>query len=671
MELLFFKDILIIFIVSIFVLLLGHRLYIPPIVSFLLTGVLIGPEGLGLIQRTTDVETFAEIGIILLLFGIGMEFSFKKLIQMKRQFLLGGTLQVGLTILAGLMLGRLFNRPWGESFFLGCLLAMSSTAIVLRLLEQKGETTSPQGRLSISILIFQDMVAIPIILLTPLLAMKEGAPFDYEFLWLLAKGMVILLVVFFSAGRIVPRILLLVTRTRSKELFLLTVLGLCFGVAGLASSIGLSLTIGAFLAGLIISESEYSSEAIGHIFPFQALFISIFFVSVGMLLNIEFVLQQPFTILFLTLGILILKTVTAGLTTVILGMPIRIAILTGVLLSQIGEFSFVLAQTGLSNGLGSDYLYQLFLAVALLTMAINPILVNFSPQFSQWVTTLPWPDQLKVGRYSNSNKLENHLENHVMIIGFGVSGKNLARSCKLAGIRYIILEMNPDTVQEQRRLGEPILFGDATHLNVLEHLNIYQAQAIAILVSDPLAARRIVKLAREANPTLYIIVRTRYVQEMSLMIKLGADEAIPDEFGTSIEVFTRVLKQYHIPSEEIDHFIDEIRADGYDLLRNEHKLPTMLSDIKMSLYNVEMRSFRIHESSFLVGKSLSEAGFRKIYGSTVLLIKRGDKLLTNPSPDSLLLANDILVLVGEKLSNEQIQSLFGPVTSRLSETIQL
>lgn len=655
-----FKDLLTILGFSIFVLLVGYRLRIPPVVGFILTGVLAGPYGLALVGGTEDVNMLAELGIVLLLFEIGMEFSLKKLVQIKRLFLLGGSLQVGLTILVSFLIAKGLGRPWEEALFLGCLLSMSSTAVVLGILDQKGEATSPHGRLSIAILIFQDMVAIPMLLLIPFLAGgQQEQGFDLSHLWPIIKGMMILAIVFICAQRVVPSLLLLVARTRNKELFLLSVLTLCFGVAWLTSSLGLSLTIGAFLAGLIISESEYSNEAITNIFPFQALFISFFFVSVGMLLNIDFVFHHPWAILALAIAVLGIKALTGGLAAIALGLPIRTAMMVGIALGQIGEFSFVLAKTGVSHGLGTDFYYQLFLASSLLTLMISPVLINLSPRIARWISLLPIPEKLRNGWQKQTTEEKEPLKNHVIIVGFGISGRNVARSCKLAGIPYTILEMNPDTVKEQKKLGEPIQFGDATHLSILEHLHIHDAKALAVLINDPIAAKRIVQIARAANSSLYIIVRARYVQEMALMNKLGADEAIPDEFGTSVEIFSRVLRQYHVPDEEITAFITEIRADGYEMLRNKNPTPTKLSDIKLNLSNVEIGSFRLHPNSPLVGKALSESQLRKLYGMTVLLIRRETGVLSNPTSDTQLLANDVVVVVGEKMPLKQASELFG------------
>lgn len=660
MDFLLFRELLIILALSIGVLLVGDRLRIPPVVGLILTGVFSGPHGLGLVNDIEDVDKLAQMGIILLMFGIGMEFSLKRIVQIRRLFFLGGSLQVGLTVLAGLTIVYYFGGSWGEGIFLGCLLAMSSTAVVLRVLEQKGESSSPQGKLSISILIFQDLIAIPMLLLIPFLGTgASNSVVETASLWLLGKGLIVLVVVFFSAQQLVPRLLLLVARTRNKELFLMTVLALCFGVAWLTASLGLSLTIGAFLAGLIISESEYSNEAVSHIFPFQALFISVFFISIGMLLNIDFVIHQPITILTLALVVLLIKAVTGGLTTIFLGMPLRTAVLVGIALSQIGEFSFVIAKTGASFGLGSDYTYQLFLAVSLLTLALSPVLLNFSSQIAAWIIKLPFPEKLKTGFSSESSQeVHDKCTNHIIIIGFGVSGRNLARSSKMAGVPYIVLEMNPDTVKEQRKLGEPIHFGDATHLSVLEHLHIHEAKAVAVLVNDPIASRRIVKIVRQTNPSLYIIVRARYVQEMALFAKLGADEVIPDEFGTSVEIFSRVLKQYYVPQDEIEKVIAEIRSEGYERLRDQN-LSSELSEIKLNLSGMEIHSYRIQSSSPLVGKTLLESNLRKDHGMTVLLIRRGTEVLATPHPETVFVAGDILVVVGDKAAPNHVKDLFG------------
>ena len=357
MEVPVFKEIVIIFALSIAVLLVCHRMKLPPVVGFLVTGVLCGPHGLGLVSGIEDVQNLATVGVVLLLFTVGMEFSIKNIIKYRYYFFGGGMLQVSLTLLGTLLVSKyLLGMPWNQSIFMGFLISLSSTAIVLRVLDEKGETESPHGRLILGVLIFQDIVAVPMMLLVPLLAgAGEGMNASYFYQFII--GISVLAVMAVTAYYAVPRLLYYVTRTRNRELFLLSVLTICFAVAWITSSIGLSLSLGAFLAGLIVSESDYSDEAVGNVLPFQEIFTSFFFVSMGMLLDVGFVAHQPFTILGITAVVLLFKSLVAGGAAVILGMPLRSAILGGVALSQVGEFSFVLAHSGIELGLASEYSY--------------------------------------------------------------------------------------------------------------------------------------------------------------------------------------------------------------------------------------------------------------------------------------------------------------------------
>lgn len=359
MDLPFLREIVLIFSLSIGVILACSRFKIPPIVGFLLTGVLAGPHGFALMNSVDDVETFATIGIVLLLFTVGMEFSLKKIFEYKRYFLIGGAAQVGLAVLSAVLIGLLFGFSPGESIFWGFLLSLSSTAIVLRVLDEKSESDTPQGRLIVGVMIFQDIIAIPMMLMTPLLGNGMIA-LDGKLLVTIGGGLTLLLVVLFAAAKVVPRLLYFIAKTRSRELFLLSVLTICFSVAWLTSSIGLSLSLGAFLAGLIVSESEYRNEAVGDILPFQDVFTSFFFISIGMLLDMGFVLTYPIPILVITIVVLGIKTVGAAIAALLVGVPLRVALLAGIALSQIGEFSFVLAKNGLGYGLANNFNYQLF-----------------------------------------------------------------------------------------------------------------------------------------------------------------------------------------------------------------------------------------------------------------------------------------------------------------------
>jgi len=655
------REIIIIFGLSIAVLLVCHRLRIPAIVGFLLTGIMAGPHGLGLIKAVHEVEVLAEIGVVLLLFTIGIEFSLKNLLQIKRSVLLGGSLQVFLTLLVSFLIARQVGRPFGESVFIGFLISISSTAIMLKLLQERAEVDSPHGRMALAISIFQDVVVVPMMLLTPLLAGTVGNV-GQSLLFLLAKGIGVIVLALVSARWIVPRLLYLIARTRSRELFLLSIVVVCFAVAWLTSSIGLSLALGAFLAGLIISESEYSHQALSNILPFRDVFLSFFFISIGMLLDIDFLFKHLFLITLLALGVLTLKTVTAAFASSLLGFPLRTTILVGLILSQVGEFSFILSRTGVEYELLDGNAYQTFLSVSVLTMAATPFIIALSPRIADFASRLPLPERLKTGLYPMSGLSttggKESLKDHLIIVGFGVNGRNVALAARVAGIPYVVLEMNPETVRDEQVKGEPIYYGDAVQEAVLEHVGIGDARVMVIAISDPAATRRVTAIAQRLNPKLHVIARTRFLQEMKPLYELGASEVIPEEFETSVEIFTRVLTKYLVPREQIERFIAEIRADGYEMFRSLCRSSLSLSDLTLNIPDVEICTLRVDEKSPMVGKSLAQVGLRNKYGVTLLAIRRDSQVLPNPAGDMELSANDIIIVLGSPEKIADVTGLF-------------
>jgi CPA2 family monovalent cation:H+ antiporter-2 len=659
MEIPLLPDIVTIFSLSILVLLICHWVKLPAIVGFIFTGVLCGPHGMALIEAESDVQVMAQLGIILLLFSVGMEFSFKKILEYKRYFLIGGISQVGLTVLLGFLIGLILSRPFGESLFLGFILALSSTAIVVRILDEKKETDSPHGHLIMGMMIFQDIVAIPMMLLIPLLAGTSHS-LEYSYLIQFSKGLLILAAVLFSAVKLVPSLLYHIAKTGSRELFLLSVLTLCFAVAWVTASVGLSLSLGAFLAGLTISETEYKTEAIGDIIPFQDIFTGLFFVTIGMLLDVGFVLHNPVLIGMVAFGVLFSKCIIAGFSALILGMPLRSAILTGIAMCQVGEFSFVLAKSGINMGLGDEFKYQLFLAFSLITMALTPTFMQFSPLLAQLMLRLPLPVRLKSGFKTLTHKEHHGKKDHIIIIGYGLSGKNLVRSAKEAALPYVIVDMNAETVKMEKIRGEPINYGDATHENVLNHAEIAEAKVLAVLINDSLAAERIVEKARKLNKRLYILVRTRYLREMRTMIQLGADEVIPDEFGSSVEIFIRVLNKYQIPTDEVQKIVSTVRLEGYEMCRLLYKEPTTLSDLKITLTDVLIETFRVGEGAHVAEKSLGESELRKLYGVNVMLVRRGNDTMGQLDAHTKLLPNDVVVICGTHDNLSKLPPLFKP-----------
>ncbi len=639
-------DLLIVYALAIGVIFVCHRLGITPIVGFILTGVLSGPQVLGLIQAVHEVEILAEIGVILLLFTIGIEFSFANLLQLRRSVLLGGPFQVGLTVLVFLLLARYSGLQLGESVFIGFLVALSSTAIVLKVLQSKAEVDTPHGSTAMGVLIFQDIIIVPMMLFTPFLAGVGGNEAGSMLLGLALKGLVIVFLVIISAKWVVPQVLYQIARTRDREIFLLAVLVLCFMVAWATAAAGLSLALGAFLAGLILSETEYSHQALGNILPFRDIFASIFFISIGMLLNVEFLLKEPLSIALLTVLVLAVKAFIAGTAALALGFPLRTTILVGLTLCQVGEFSFVLSKAGQTHNLLSNYNYQMFLDVSVLTMALTPLIIGGAPRLADAVLRLPLPSRLKTGSFLPVAPETPRKEDHLIIIGYGVTGRNVSRAAARAGIPFVIIEMNPETVRSERQKGEPIYFGDATNPEILELANIHAARIVVVAINDPAATRRITELARKLNRLAYLIVRTRYLTELQALFELGADEVIPEEFETSVEIFTRVLRKYLVPKSDIEKFVQEVRADSYRMLRGLPRDFESLEDLRYFLKDVEISTIRLEKGAPLAGRTLAEAELRKRHGITVLAVRRDSHLVFNPEPNMELQAEDVLIVLG-------------------------
>ncbi|MGQ9920159.1 MAG: cation:proton antiporter domain-containing protein [Desulfobacca sp.] len=650
-------DLVIIFGLSLVVLFVCHQFRIPVTVGFIFTGILAGPHVFALVRAVHEVEILAEIGVILLLFTIGVEFSFANLLQIRHSVLVSGPVQVLATGGAGLLCGRFLGQTWSEAVFSGCLIALSSTAIVMKLLQERAEVDTPHGRTSLGILIFQDIIIVPMMVFVPLLA-GEMDNVGASFLILLAKGVAIVAVVIVSAKYIVPQVLYQIARTSNRELFLLSIVLICLAVAWLTAQAGLSLALGAFLAGLIVSETEYSHQALGNILPFRDVFASFFFISIGMLLDIDFLLNNPVTIALLTGGVILGKTLLAGAAGLVLAFPLRSAVLIGMALCQIGEFSFILAKVGISQGLLSGHNYQLFLDITILTMVATPVLIALAPRVAAAVAQLPLPTRLKYGSHLEADGRQEIPRDHLIIVGFGVNGRNLARAAKTAGIPYIIIEMNPETVRRERAAGEPIFYGDATQEEILRHAGIQEARIIVVVINDPAAVRRITTLAERLNPRVQIIVRTRYVNELPALFELGADDVVPEEFETSVEIFTLVLKKYLVPREEIERLTAEVRANSYMLLRGLRKELGPISSRHDDLHDVEISTFRLARQAPAVGQSLAQLALRKQHGVTVLAVRREGQTCHNPDPNMLLLAGDLLITMGSPEQLSKVVKLF-------------
>ncbi len=648
-------NLLVIFSVSIAVVFVFHQFRLPSIAGFLVAGALIGPHGLNLISDVGTVQILAEIGVVLLLFTIGIEFSLVQLASLKRLLLVAAPIQVGGVLLVACLAVLPTGLGWQEGVFWGFMISLSSTAIVLKTLANRGDSDSIHGRATIGILIFQDLAVVPMMLLTPILASHaEGA--GLSILVTLGKSAIVVGLVVAGAWYAVPKLLEHIVRSRSRELFLLTVIVLCLGIAWLTSLGGLSLALGAFIAGLVISESEYSHQAMAEVLPFRDSFNSLFFVSIGILMNWRVLIEHPFVVAGLLVAILVVKFVTGALAAVAVEAPPRSALMVGVALAQVGEFSFLLAQQGQESGLLRGDPYQVFLAVSVLSMIITPFLMEWSPSMARRVEAMQrlrhWFPTRTTAHALQTEGKHIRIKDHVIIVGYGLNGRNLARVLSETEIPHVALDLDGDTVRREAQHGVPVYYGDATNANVLRHMKIEDAKVLVVAISDPFVTRRTVQVAKGLNPKLHVVVRTRYLRELEELHQLGADDVVPEEFETSIEIFALVLRTYDMPQEFVTRKAEQIRREGYALLRRS-ELPELAHHLRGgTLTDAEVETCRIEADAPSVGKTLDELAVRPRTGASVIAWTRAGVTESNPSLKTKLKGGDIVVLLG---SREQIR----------------
>lgn len=657
------SDILVLLALSVGITVVFHRLGLPPIVGFLLTGVVCGPGGLGLVKDAHQVEVLAEFGVVLLLFTVGIELSLEKLVRLRWMLLLGGGLQVGLTAGLAALLAQTAGIAGPKAVFLGMLVSLSSTAIVLRIVSDRGEMDTAYGRACVAILIFQDLCIVPMVLLTPFLAGKAAGLAQAG--WVAAKALAFVGGAVLAARYAVPWAFRLVVMTRRREVFVLTVAGLCLGAAWSSAQVGLSLALGAFIAGLILSQSEYGVQALGDALPFREVFNSLFFISVGLLLDVRTVSHAPAWVLGSVAAIVVLKTLTGAGATLVLGYPLRVAAAAGLALAQIGEFSFVLSRAGVEAGILGREFDQIFLAAAVVAMALTPWLhraglwaLGTSGRLASW--RLPFLGREEAAAVPAATDLRDH----VVIVGYGMNGRNLSRVLASVGIPYVAVEMNPYTVRAEREKGVPILYGDATAPETLAHAGVARARVLVIAISDAAATRRVVALANRAAPQAHVIARTRYVQEVGPLQTLGAHQVIPEEFETSVEIFARVLHRYLVPRDVVERCIREVRKDAYEVLRDP-ALPAPRPEgpegLARLLSDVAFETFRVERGSPVAGRTLAGARLRSRTGATLVAVQKGSApVVSNPDPKIALEPGDLAMLLGSPDQLAAAARLFEP-----------
>jgi CPA2 family monovalent cation:H+ antiporter-2 len=659
-------DLVIVFAVAAAVVFIFGRMRLPSVVGLLVAGVVVGPYGLSLVSDVKVVEVLAEIGVVVLLFTVGLEFSLSRLIVMLPLMARIGLPQILTTTLIVTAATWWYLGSIPQAVFAGMLVAMSSTAIVLKIFSDRGETGTPHGRIAVAVLLLQDLVVVAAMLAVPLLASAAGvtgapgvadavqpahpSPPAAHPLLSVSIGLAVVVVLLLAGRLLVPRILHEVVRLRNRELFLMTIVLACLGTAAITAQVGLSLALGAFLAGLVLSESEYGHQAFTEVLPFRDTLASLFFVSVGMLLDIRFLAAHAPLVAVTVAAIVVAKMSATAVPAMLAGFPPRTSLLAGMSLAQVGEFSFVLGSRGAEAGLLNRDDYQTFLAAAVITMATTPLLAAALPG---------WLDRLSRTRFCGRLFAESQptdqppgLSDHVIIAGFGLNGRNLAAALAEFGVPHVVLELNPETVRRERAHGLDIHYGDCTRAAVLEHAGIVRARTFVLAISDAASTRRSVRVARELSPAVRILVRSEYVSEVDELRQLGADEVIPTEFETALALFDRVLSIYDVPEGTVDDLADRMRLESYGFLRSAPRVSHRAKN------GMQPRACRVPAASPAVGRSIGELRLRSTTGATVVGIRHDGRLVTNPGPDYRFAAGDEVTVVGTPDQQAAVRRLF-------------
>lgn len=640
------RDLSIVLAIATAVALLFGRLHLSVVAAFLVAGAILGPTGAGLVAESGMVGSLAEIGVALLLFTVGLEISLANLGKMRRRILQGGGVQLSATILLTMAVLTLAGFHLAEATFIGFVLSLSSTAIVLKVYADRMEFDSGHGKISIGILLFQDMAVIPMMLLIPSFRQWETAQFS-TVAFTLAKAGAGVAVILLAARFMIPLLLKEVIRLNSREILAMTVLCLILGTAWIARWWGLSLAMGAFLAGLVISESVYVHEIAAQIFPFRDVFNGVFFISVGMLLDLPFLARHLPMILLFSIGVVLAKAICAGAAIRILDYPWRVSVIGAIGLAQVGEFSFLLMSEGFRDGLVGTEVYQYLLAVAFLTMVATPFLMRVAP----WAARYFVRNVVRAAEPEDPGEEApgaERVDNHVIISGYGMNGKNLARVLRSTHLPYVVVDLNDALVREGREAGEPIFYGDVNNPEILDRVGVGRARMLVLAISDPMATRRAVAVARRANPRLVILVRTRYVADVDDLIALGANAVIPEEFETSVEIFSRVLREYHVPDLVISQQEELIRAGTYRILRERvsSRDEGVLSEFETFLRQKVIEVFYVSPGSPWAGHRLGDLPVGNGAGIVLLAVLRQDRAIAQPSPEEKIEAGDKLVFFG-------------------------
>jgi monovalent cation:H+ antiporter-2, CPA2 family len=644
---------------------LANRFKQPVLLGYLLGGMMVGPTGLKLISLDNDIETLSNIGVALLLFTLGIEFSIKELLKVRTIAFGGGSLQIILTILLGG--GLAYWTGWVDTvpkaIFLGAVLSLSSTAVVLKSLVEGNEVQTSHGQIMLAILVVQDLGLGLMLAVLPVLTQPASAIG-------LALLSAVLKALLFIAGSIVAGIWLIpvlvrsLARTGSQELFSLGILALCLGIALITSAIGLSIEMGAFVAGLMISNVEYADNALDRVLPLRDVFATLFFASIGVLIDPGFLLANLGTLLGLVTVTLIGKAAIVTGIVKLFGYPLKTALKVGIGINQIGEFSFVLAGVAVSEGLFTQQLYGLTVGTTAATLLITPFLLKATPYLLIWLERLPvFNDLLQFDQPFQLVGNEDSLKDHIVVVGFGRVGQTLVRMLYFQGHQILVIDNDEAALQTLREREIPYLYGDAASPTVLAKANLPAAKSMAIALPDPMSTRLTLNRALGLAPDLDITVRAHDKDEIEVLYQLGAQEVVQPEFEASLEMGAHMLLNLGDAAYAVTQIVNRYRSSRYRDILPERSEYWGAADLDVAIQGLERHWYVIDRSSALAGKSLAQSNIRRLSGATVMAIERDRQLLRYPAGETGLAAGDRLLVVGNFEEHAAFKTLFIPAVS--------
>ncbi len=633
------QDLVLIYGVAIVLIVIAGRLRVPGIVALVATGIVTGPALLGAVGEKAEVDLLAEIGIALLLFMAGLDFSIAGLRHTWRGIVIGGTVQVAVTAAIAAGVSLLFGGSSAPRLtVIGLFVALSSTAIVIKQLTQRNQADAPHGRLAVGVLLLQDLIVIAVLVLAPaIFGEATGGPGAAAILLRLAA----VLLGVFLVGRVALPALLRIVSSTGREAFSVSVLLASIGTAYLTAELGLSMAVGAFLAGLVLAESEFSHQIHSEVRPLRDLLASLFFISIGMLVEPRALLSVWPAVLGLSVAVILMKALAGTVAFLIAGTPLRIAITAAVVLSQIGEFSLVLGRSAVESGtLGSNE-WQVLLGATVLTMMVSPALVSAAPTLGVRFSRSRQP-------VKEDDADREALRDHVVILGYGMGGRLLAQALRDLATPYIVLELNGETVQRARAAGEPIRFADVTAVDSLDAAGVTQAAAVVGVLSDTDASERAVRAIRSLSPSVPIIMRTRYRLEADRLRKAGATLAVAEELEASLEVLAQLLSRLHIPGNIADVLLDAYReTTASQSKRPLRARPVTFGELPSSINAAPVATHRLVSNAWAVGLTLGQVDLRAQTGVTVMAIRRSGRTVSSPGADFLLETGDDIYMLGD------------------------